>query len=1848
MSRLILLIVGLLISGSALAQNMRYNGYGKHSNWFFGLNYGGTWHTTDVRTDLKNAGGFVLGRSYGYRQGSPIVVDLRGRFLIGGWNGADYQLTRPNANDNVLNGTYFPTINYVQDSAVNVLRNFRTGQAEANLELVLHLNRLREQTRWDVYLFGGIGITAWNARGNYLNDLDLEYDFSGLTSGIDLVNSLDDTHETDLEGSRDGLNVNWMPHAGFGFGYQLGPRVTFGVEHKTTFARTDLWDGLAQENTGSTKGFKDIYHYSNLYLRWYLRGSANRSGRGDVQADANVQTPPCYAPTLTITQPLNSHHTVAAQSLFFTADIRNITSNNQITVRVNGQYNTNFNYNQNSGQFSSNLLLNPGQNIIEVAASNRCGAVSDSRVVVFMPPQTNPTPNPVPNPQPQVWPPVVTIDNPMFSPENVSQSSFNFEAHVMNVVNRSQVQMTLNGSPVSNYTFNPQTGVLFANLLLSPGNNTVVVSANNQAGADSEQAVLVYNQPQQLPAPVVQFVNPNMATTQVNQANSSITANVFHVTNKQNITIAINGQNLPQSGFTFNSANSTVTFNTTLQTGANAIQITAMNTVGTDSKTATLIYAPIVTVLPPVVNYLNPILNPSTTFNPFQQIRAVVQHIENASQIQVWVNTASVTNFSFNNSSNIVEFTTGLVPGSNNVRIKVTNSAGSDDESTLVIYAPHNPILPPVVAINNPQGSPALATESSTKVEATVLNVETASGIQVLLNGQPINNFVFNATTHEVEFIANLNQGMNSVIVKGTNSAGQAQASQEINYKKPVQLTPPVVTFIHPNSAGLTVNTPVYEMVATVSNISNSSQIQVKLNGQTVASNLWSYAPASNTITFHTSLITGMNLFTVTGTNTAGVDSKTLSITYQAPVVPCNKPTVVVNTPSANNPSVNNPSVSFEATTNHVASLSEITVFLNGTAVQGWNYNASSKKISGTLTLNEGNNVAEILVKNQCGKQRVTFLYNYTPTAPCLSPVITTLNPTTQYQTQETSISLNATSLYVTNVNEVQFYVNGTSTPFNYDPATKLLSASASLVIGSNVLRFEAMNTCGKGIAQWTVVRVACNKPVLNLSSNVADGATVSAPEFNLSGTITNVSDLQGISVSKNGQGLSFVFNQNTDVFNLNAALTEGNNAFVVAANNSCGSETYKIKVTYTKPIVPTPPSVDITNPEQTPFNTQQPNMTVSAEILNVTSPNQITVQLNGSTVPFVFNVASNTITFDATWIVGANTVVVTAQNPDGTASDSKTINFSQPVTVIRPLVVFTNPTAPQSNTENTNFTFTGHINNLSDITLATAKLNGQPLSDFGGQVIDGKVHFNVPVTFDNSHTAYTLEVKGQNTAGVSVQSRQVTYEALSTDDPVVCMPTVGAVFAANFKSVVISSTKELSNVVLKFQDNSTQIIENLSGLNGTFQGNTDNAEKCIIGVWIKSGCNSSNDGPGYGEFVSNNAYTGTCAAADTNTDQDNSSSQIGGGGSDCLPSINAVYTDVQKRVTITSNLALNNVVLKFHDNTIQQFNNLFGKTRTLTGTGANVGKCIVGVWVKSGCNSSTDGPNYGAYYENTSYNNECAAAAQPCGPLFSLRNASWEFCINTPNGVINRNDLAINSNYTYDGTASSIYLYASGGGGSAIVNGSSYPLQANNYYLFPGSSQIKVTKNDPSAPGQWMICITTDEMPTFGDDNNRPTSPCEGSSSAPRPGQNSNQMNRPPTNPNNNRTVPPSGPNPNPRQNPNGAGGSSGNNGGGNGSQNVANPPRNINSGNTTSPSPGRVEKPKPTDQGKERTGSTPQTGNTNSGGGRTNPTNTTVTPGDGKTNSTTPNKTETPSGGKITTTPKNVPVNPGGRKPN
>ena len=105
--------------------------------------------------------------------------------------------------------------------------------------------------------------------------------------------------------------------------------------------------------------------------------------------------------------------------------------------------------------------------------------------------------------------------------------------------------------------------------------------------------------------------------------------------------------------------------------------------------------------------------------------------------------------------------------------------------------------------------------------------------------------------------------------------------------------------------------------------------------------------------------------------------------------------------------------------------------------------------------------------------------------------------------------------------------------------------------------------------------------------------------------------------------------------------------------------------------------------------------------------------------------------------------------------------------------------------------------------------------------------------------------------------------------------------------------------------------------------------------------------------------------------------------------------------------------------------------------------------------------------------------------------NSDWQFCLLTPSGTFNRDHLK-DPSFSYSGTATSIYIMPTGGGGLATVNGNPYKVNPGQYYLFAGTLTVTVSNKRPGAMGQWSVTIISSTAPLTGKGNKRPKSPCE------------------------------------------------------------------------------------------------------------------------------------------------------------
>jgi len=1046
-------------------------------------------------------------------------------------------------------------------------------------------------------------------------------------------------------------------------------------------------------------------------------------------------------PVVYFVDPNSSPYTTNNNTFVINADVLNVAGAQNVLFKQNGTVNQNFTYNAQTDDFQSTVVLNPGQNVFEIVGSNSAGSASASTIIIY----NRPAPKP----------PVVTITNPSNNPHETSNAVFNMTSTVLNVTQASQIQVKLNGANIP-FNYNNTNSGVYATLNLVQGSNVVSVTGTNADGTDSKQTTIIYRPAVTVQPPVVQITVPNANPFTVAQADYTLMASVLNVPNVAGVNVVVNGANV--TNFTFNG--NTVTVPLVLIEGANVITVTGTNTAGTASDQQTIIYRKPIVAQPPVVSFIDPAVSPTTVYSATYPVKARVRFVNGASQIALTINGAASTNFVYSVSSEIMDFTTALVQGANVISIVATNADGQGSATTTIIYRRAVTTNPPVVTITNPFNSPHVVTTNTCPVTATVLNVENQSGISVTLNGNAIPNFAYNDNTKQVTFTATLNQGQNVVVVTGTNTAGTASDTKTIMFRPETVVQPPFVTFVNPGTSGTIVNLPNYTVKVKFTNITAANQIVFLQDGNVVNPSMWVYDPGASILTYNTTLNPGNNVFTATGTNSAGNHTASTSIEYRKPVVVCDKPVISITNPSSQGLSVNVDQMAFTATITNITNANQVKVLLNGSLQPSGTYIQGAGTYARQLVLVEGQNSIEVIALNACGETKaITTVVYRKPSAPCNAPTIQLLNPMGDMTVEVATIDIKAAVANVANGSQVTLSVNGAFVPATFDQGSHVVLATVNLIEGENKIMIFATNDCGKAEKGLTITRKACEKPKIELvRSSATNGATVEFENFEMYVTVSGVQDAKNIVVKHNGANVASVFNAATGILSIKREMVVGVNNFEIIATNACGTATFKYTLTRKEVIKVQPPTIHINNPA-TNMAVTVPGMTVNIVVTNVTSENQISVTLNGSPVNFTFNPASGAVSFNANYNQGANVISCDAVNVSGSANDSRTVVYTPMDVVNPPVITLNNPKGCPAVLPRGLNNIQATITNISNPDQITVTYNGSPVT-FTSQVSNNTVIIQFQITVSQVSKAIPLMIQAGNSSGIDTEICQVSMLA--------------------------------------------------------------------------------------------------------------------------------------------------------------------------------------------------------------------------------------------------------------------------------------------------------------------------------------------------------------------------------------------------------------------------------------------------------------------------------------------------------
>ena len=1148
MKKIITLAFCLHLIPSVFAQRVSYE---NDSKWFLGLNVGAAWNTTDIKNETNIGYGFLIGRSFNTGPGRSTSFDLRVRYLHGLWYGQDYDTTDLTG----YNPAFMPD-NYqdYKDNPGYTVNNFQTDVHELGIELALHANRFRDRTGWDPYIFGGANI-AWNQTHSNLLQFDssflvgsgqYNYDPNSITKGS-IKGQLDGTYDTPMNAGSEagGWNANFVPSVGFGLGYYFGPRFSMGIEHKTSFALKDDWDGYEDETPRWGIFKNDIYHYTSGYLRFHIRA---RGTRGNIEPPTDPVTnniTPCSSPFIKITRPASNGTEVVQQVYALRAKIDNVGSRENIVVRVNGVETTNFFYNENTNQLEGNIVLVDGANSIQIVASNGCGTDLENITINYV----------------TCKDPIVKFINPSHNNFHVDKATYVVSA---SVAHGTSIAYTVNGITSSNFYYNASNGSFESTLTLREGNNAIQITATNECGTDTETINVIFTDCED---PHIDFLIGNGSTMNTDISRANIAAYVRGV-DKNGIGFRVNGVNVP---FNFNSTTDLLESSVVLSSGQNIIQITSGNDCGTDTEVITIYYNPCVD---PTVSIITPRTITSNSNSGTVLVKASVINIDNANQIQIYVNGVAISGGTYAPSTHLFSQNAPLNAGLNTIQVVVTNECGTDTETITVNYtAPcPNPIVSAMTNIRQ-------VTNPNFALQVAIQNINSANQVTVTLNGNTVNGGSYNSGTHVYQSNLVLQEGSNTIIVSALNDCGSDYLTIVMNYQAPCEL--PVITMINPISSPLQSATPVLTVQASVIGVTSGSQIQMTVNG-TVDGN-GTYNSLTHIYQNGVKLQTGENIIVISATNPCGTVTQTILVNYS----PCMEPLISITSPVSG--TTQNNSTVVQASVQNITSGSQVQLLVNGAVVPG-TFSTVTGMFQSNVALQQGTNVIQIVATNSCGmdSEMTTILFH-----PCLDPVISVIAPTA-LTTQNASTQIQVSALNISSASQIQLTVNGTSVSGTFNSSTSVFSSTIQLQNGSNVISITATNSCGVD-SKCIGIRYdePCDEPIVNITAP-STGLTTTNTTVQVLATVLNVTSVNQINATVNANPIiGGTYNTTTQIYSATVSLTEGQNVILITATNSCGSDGKSVTISKKRAAERT--MVICHHPPGNPTNTQQLTIPVSA-----------------------------------------------------------------------------------------------------------------------------------------------------------------------------------------------------------------------------------------------------------------------------------------------------------------------------------------------------------------------------------------------------------------------------------------------------------------------------------------------------------------------------------------------------------------------------------------------------------------------------------------------------------------------------
>ncbi len=831
-------------------------------------------------------------------------------------------------------------------------------------------------------------------------------------------------------------------------------------------------------------------------------------------------------------------------------------------------------------------------------------------------------------------------------------------------------------------------------------------------------------------------------------------------------------------------------------------------------------------------------------------------------------------------------------------------------------------------------------------------------------------------------------------------------------------------------------------------------------------------------------------------------------------------PSVHITDPPVDSYHTASPSYTIQALVKGVSGAGNISFYQNDFPNNNFTYNVNTSTFIASVRLREGENNIRIIATNQgsSAEDLVLITLDKPREVVNLEPSVEFTSPWQRQITANSDrIELTASVKNIKRKEDIQLTLNGNNTPFEYSPASGLVETSVFLTEGENNFLIEGFNESGRAQDQLTVYLGYPEELALPAVRfiNPTIPKEVARNRFLMSARTQNVAGRNDVTLRLNGALISnFSFN-NLGEISANLLLSEGVNYIEVLVHNEAGFASESTTLTYLVPvfqepvyqepvyqepvtrepvyqepvtrepvvqdpgrrdpgrrdpgIINSPPQINILSPATHPFKTYEPSEELSATVLHINSKDNITLNINGSnTRNFNFSSGTKLLTARVALQEGENKVTIQAQNESGSAVKDQ-VFLKETKSCPSPVIRLIDPAEGQTVTTQASYALSAEVRNIQS-------------SDQLKLIVNGKA---VSFSYKNNLVSSSLTlVSGLNTLLLSASNECGEDKALSR---ISYKPSVVTIPCDPPK--VSFTLKEVNRADASHElQGSVSGVKNKAGITLTLDGKAQNAFQFVPATGALSARFKLAPGSHTVVVSVNN---------DCGTDSERGNVAVE---EPCTPPTVAFTLKEVNRADASHEL----------QGSVSGVKNKAGITLTLDGKAQNAFQFVPA----TGALSARFKLAPGSHTVVVAANNDCGTDSKSasatveekaCGIRINPGNSAWQFCLVTPSGTFTRENLT-KANFSYSGSATSLFFMPIGGGGEATVKGSPYAIKSGQYYLFTGNLRVTVSTKNPGSMGHWSVCISADRNPVSGNGQKRPTSPCEENNDAKTKGNTKGQ----------------------------------------------------------------------------------------------------------------------------------------------